>query len=149
MRSLVLLVCLLWTGAPAWAAPLKIKNGSPVRVSLHGQREAGIGVRPLRGAWTLELSGVAGEVADIVDVTDGAVTTRWAVSVSERELVLDNERFIAGHAYRVKLRHGTASALVYLYPPLRTATSFVGFGDDETHGANDGDGIATTPKGEL
>ena len=70
-------------GGSAVAAPLKIRNGSSVRVALQGKREAGVGLRAGRGGWRLELTAAATDVADVVDVTDGANSTRWTVDVSE------------------------------------------------------------------
>jgi len=66
-------------GGSAVAAPLKIRNGSSVRVALHGKREAGVGLRAGRGGWRLELAAAPSDVADVVDVTDGANGAKWTV----------------------------------------------------------------------
>lgn len=134
----------------AVAAPLKIRNGSTVRVALQGKRETGVGLRNARGGWRLELVAATTDVADVVDVTDGANSARWTVDVADGALFLDEERFIAGHAYRVSLRHGTellGSTLVYLYAPSVSARHKVTF--EENDGAAGGGDIAILKKPTL
>jgi hypothetical protein len=138
-------------GGTAVAAPLKVRNGSSVRVALQGKREAGVGLRAGRGGWRLELTAAATDVAEVVDVTDGANSTRWTVDVSENALMLDSERFIAGHAYRVNLRHGSelvGSTLVYLYAPSVSGRQKVTFEDDDASTSGIGD-IAIAKKPTL
>jgi hypothetical protein len=144
------LVALL--GGSAVAAPLKVRNGSSVRVALHGKREPGVGLRAGRGGWRVELGGATPtDVAEALDVTDGANGTRWTVDIADGgALVLDEERFIAGHAYRITVRRGTESigtTLVYLYPPAVATRHKVTFDDADT--AASGNDIAITKKPTL
>jgi hypothetical protein len=138
----------------AFAAPLRIKNGSTVRVSLRGKREAGVGLRPKNGAWRLELGGskeTASDTIELVDVTDGANNAKWTLAPTGGALTLDTERFIAGHAYRVTMMHGmeaVASALIYLYPPTMSGKSKVSF-DDKEAGGGLGDDLAVSKKPSL
>jgi len=140
-------IALLLVAAPALAAPLAVKNGSSVNVSLAGKRERGIGLRPQASGWRLELSRPADDVAELIDVTRGVAPTKWVLPVEDGALHLDSTRFVPGHAYRVALRKG-GSALVYLYPPAQKRTSQVTFADDQVGGGDDG-GIAITPKSAL
>src|SRR5438874_2571361 len=145
------LVAVIVGGGSAVAAPLKIRNGSSVRVALHGKREAGVGLRAGHGGWRLELTSAPTDVADLVDVTDGANGARWTVDVTDGALVLDEERFVAGHAYRVTMRHGTealGSTLIYLYAPAVASRHKVTFEDEDTAGGSGGD-IAITKKPTL
>jgi hypothetical protein len=124
-------------GGTAAAAPLKIKGGSPVRVAVHGKREVGIGLKAQKSGWRLDVAATPDVVAEVVDVTDGASGSKWTVDVRDGALLLDNERFIPGHAYRVTVRKGldaVGSALVYLYPPVSSARSRVTFEDDSAGG---------------
>jgi hypothetical protein len=148
------LVALL--SSAAFATPLRIKNGSTVRVALKGKREAGVGLRPKNGAWRVELGGskeTAADTIELVDVTDGANNTKWTLAAENGALTLDKERFIAGHAYRVTVMRGleaVASALIYLYPPTMAAKSKVSFDDAETNGgAGLEDDIAVSKKPSL
>src|SRR5512146_723266 len=112
-------------GGTATASPLKIRNGSTVRVALAGKREAGIGLRPHAGGGQLELAPLPGAVADVFDVTEGAAASQWTVQVDDGVVFLDQETFIAGHAYRVLVRRGSealGATLVYLSPPSSVAT---------------------------
>jgi hypothetical protein len=134
---------LLVAGGTAAAAPLKMKGGSPVRVSVHGKREAGIGLKAQKSGWKLDTTATPDEVADVIDITDGAAGAKWTVEVRDGALLFDNERFIAGHAYRVTVRKGmesVGSALVYLYPPVSSARSRVTFEDDSAGGGLGMDG---------
>jgi hypothetical protein len=147
------LVALLSTAAVA--SPLRIKNGSTVRVSLKGKREAGVGLRPKNGAWRVELGGskeTASDTIELVDVTDGANNTKWTLAPTDGALTLDSQRFIAGHAYRVTVMHGmdaVASALIYLYPPTMANKSKVSFDDGETTGGAGDDDISIAKKPSL
>lgn len=138
-------------GGTATASPLKIRNGSTVRVALAGKREPGIGLRPRAGGWQLELAPVPGAVADVFDVTEGATASKWTVQVDDGVVFLDQETFIAGHAYRVLVRHGAESigaTLVYLYPPTVAARHKVTF-DDADASSDAGDGPALIKKPTL
>lgn len=151
MRGLALGVMLVLVGGTAAAPPLRIRNGSTVRVVVHGKREAGVGLRPRSGGWRLELAAAATEIVDVVDVTEGANATKWTVDVVDGALILDEARFVAGHAYRVTLRHGTealGSALVYLYPPSVASRHKVTFDDSEA-ASSAGEDIAITKKPTL
>jgi len=122
-------------GGSAAAAPLKVRNGSTVRVALNGKREAGVGLRAARGGWRLELAAAPTDVAEVVDVTVGANSTKWTVDVVDGALLLDEERFVPGHAYRVNLKHGSemvGSTLIYLYPPAVASRHKVTFEADES-----------------
>jgi hypothetical protein len=142
MRAWLLVVLSL----PALAAPsFRPKNAQPVRVRLGDKREPGFGVKPVGGEWRLELGRKDVDAAELIDVQNGM---KWQLSAGGSALVLDG-RFIAGHAYRVELRHGPktlASALVYLYPPEAPAQTTIQFGDGEPSSDND---MATLPKPTL
>jgi hypothetical protein len=121
----------------AAAAPLKIRNGSTVRVALAGKREAGVGLRPRAGGWQLELVAAPGSVADLFDVTEGAAAAKWTVPIDDGVAFLDEETFVGGHAYRVLVRHGAESlgtTLVYLYPPSLATRHRVTFDDADASG---------------
>jgi hypothetical protein len=140
MRFLAALTVMSLLAAAGLAAPLRIRNGSAVRVVLHGKRETGIGIKKKGAAWRAELSVSGSDKAELVDITDGANQARWEVAPSDGVLVLDEERFIAGHAYRLTLKRGrdaVGSALVYLYPPVMRDKSHVDFHDDDTAGSDD------------
>ena len=117
MRGLIAgLALLAMLGGVATASPLKIRNGSTVRVALQGKREAGVGLRMHGGGWQLELAPLAGAVADVFDVTEGAMGGKWTVEVEDGVVFFDQETFIAGHAYRVMVRRGSewlGTTLVY------------------------------------
>lgn len=152
MRGLALGLALILVGGTAAAAPLKIRNGSTVRVAVRGKREVGVGLRARPGiGWRLELVAGGNETVDVVDVTEGANATRWTVDVVDGSLLLDEGRFVAGHAYRVTLRHGTSelgSSLIYLYPPAVASRHKVTF-DDADAGSATGDDILITKKPTL
>ena len=140
-------------GGTATASPLKIRNGSTVRVALQGKREPGVGLRSRAGGWQLELAPLAGAVADVFDVTEGAGAAKWTVQVEDGVIFLDAETFIAGHAYRVIVRHGAeaiGATLVYLYPPTAGTRHKVTFDDADTASNGDGsDGPAVAKKPAL
>jgi hypothetical protein len=151
-RAWLSLALLVVTVGPAAASPLKVRNGSTVRVAVHGKREAGVGLKAQKKGWRLELAATADEVADVLDVTDGANNTRWTVEVLDGALFFDSDRFIAGHAYRINLRKGTeavGSTLIYLYPPQSSAKSRVTFDDEAVNGGANGDDIAVSKKPTL
>ena len=89
-------------GGTATASPLKIRNGSTVRVALQGKREPGVGLRSRAGGWQLELAPSAGAVADVFDVTEGAgVAEVDGAGGGRRHLPRRRRPSSAGHAYRV------------------------------------------------
>lgn len=138
-------------GGVATASPLKIRNGSTVRVALAGKREAGVGLRPRTGGWQLELAPVLGAVADVFDVTEGATASKWTVQVEDGVVFFDQETFLPGHAYRVLVRRGAealGATLVYLYPPTVAARHKVTF-DDAEAGSASGDGPTLIKKPTL
>jgi hypothetical protein len=155
LKTWMVLAALAVGAGAAHAAPLKVRNGSSVRVALAGKREMGVGLRPHGHGWELLLSTSAptpvGAVADVFDVTEGAGSAKWTVEVSDNALFLDDETFIAGHAYRVIVRRGTESlgtALVYLYPPSVASRHKVTFDDVDTAPASD-EGIPIMKKPTL
>jgi hypothetical protein len=135
-------------GGVAAAAPLRIRNGSTVRVALAGKREAGVGLKPKNGGWQLELSPLPGAVADVFDVTEGSASSKWTVQVEDGVVFFDQETFMPGHAYRVLVRRGAealGATLVYLYPPTVASRHKVTFDDAEASGAGDGPTIMKKP----
>ena len=152
MRGLALGLALTIVGGTAAASPLRVRNGSTVRVAMHGKREVGVGLRARAGVgWRLELAVGGNDTVDVVDVTEGANATRWTVDVVDGALLLDEARFVAGHAYRVTLRHGmteVGSSLVYLYPPSVASRRKVTF-DDADAGSATGDDILISKKPTL
>jgi hypothetical protein len=153
MRGIVVgLALVAMLGGAAMASPLKIRNGSTVRVALQGKREPGVGLRVRGGGWQLELTAAPGAVADIFDVTDGTTASKWTVPVEDGVVFLDQETFVAGHAYRVLVRRGAESlgtTLVYLYPPSSMVTrTKVTFGDSDATGGSS-DAPATVKKPAL
>jgi hypothetical protein len=151
MRGLVGLALVAFIGGAAAASPLKIRNGSTVRVALHGKREAGVGLKKKGNAWRVELAVGAGETVELVDVTDGTPSAKWEVQPTDGALVLDEERFVPGHAYRLTLKKGLdalGSTLVYLYPPTMTGKSKVTFDDEDTSGGG-ADDLAIVKKPSL
>jgi hypothetical protein len=135
-------------GGSAVASPLKIHNGSTVRVALQGKREAGVGLRPHAGGWRLELTATPGAVADVFDVTEGVSSSKWTVAVDDGAVFFDEETFVAGHAYRVLVRRGSESlgaALVYLYPPSVASRHKVTFDDADGDQSTEGPTIAKKP----
>lgn len=149
MKTIALVAATVILGAGvAVAAPLKIRNGSTVRVALAGKREAGVGLKPRNGGWQLELSPLPGAVADVFDVTEGSAASKWTVQVEEGVVFFDQETFMPGHAYRVLVRRGAealGATLVYLYPPTVAARHKVTFDDAEAAVAGDGPTIMKKP----
>jgi hypothetical protein len=155
MRALLGFVLLAAMGGTGLASPVRIKNGSTVFVSVKGKRQAGIGLRPKDRAWRVELSGSTGaegeSVVELVDITENAHNTKWVLSPTDGALMLDDQRFVAGHAYRLTvMRSGAAvaSALIYLWPPAAGAKSKVKFDDADTSGT-EADDIAVVKKPSL
>ncbi|HEY2744022.1 MAG TPA: hypothetical protein VGL86_05350 [Polyangia bacterium] len=151
MRGIVMgLALVAMLGGAATASPLKIRNGSSVRVALAGKREPGVGLRPRAGGWQLELAPSPGAVADVFDVTEGAAASKWTVQVEDGVVFFDQETFLPGHAYRVLLRHGAealGATLVYLYPPTASTRHRVTFDDAEA--ASNGDELTISKKPAL
>lgn len=138
-------------GGSAAGAPLKVRNGATVRLAVAGRHESAVGLKARAGGWRLELDAAAGDTVDAFDVTAGAHGAKWTVAAVDGAVFFDQERFIAGHAYRLFVRRGAAargSTLVYLYPPKASASHKVSFDDDEA-GANDDGEIATIKKPSL
>jgi hypothetical protein len=132
--------------------PIKIKNGRTIRVVLGKRREPAVGVKSDKGGWLVMLtSDLAGSSAELQDVTPGVPGSRWVVPVTVDRLVLDAERFVPSHVYRVALRKDgqlLGNALIYLYPPPAERVGRADFRDDETR-EDKPSSLATTPKGEL
>ncbi|HEX8954199.1 MAG TPA: hypothetical protein VF945_20225, partial [Polyangia bacterium] len=74
------------------------------------------------------------------------------VQVEDGVVFLDQETFIAGHAYRVLVRRGPealGATLVYLYPPSSVASRHKVTFDDAEAGAGSSDGPALVKKPTL
>jgi len=151
MRGMIAGVALVaMLGGAATASPLKIRNGSTVRVALQGKREPGVGLRARSGGWQLEVAPLPGAVADVFDVTEGSSASKWTVQVEDGVIFFDQETFLPGHAYRVLVRHGAESlgtTLVYLYPStVATRQHRVTFDDADAVGnASDGPALIKKP----
>src|SRR4249920_3334780 len=108
-------------GAAAADAALRIKNGHRMMVRLGKTREPALGIRPEKQVWTLELTrDLVGAVAELEDVTPRWQNARSSVPIESERVVLDGERFLSDHVYRLEIRRARQSvgnALVYLYPP--------------------------------
>ena len=147
--TVALILSMLMLDFVAYAAP-RARNGETVRVALTsdgGRHERAVGLRHVPNGWRLELADAEPVAsAQIHDVTSGVTPSKWVVGIERNQLVLDESRFVAGHAYRVELPSG--SLLVYLYPPPAGARrSHVSF--DETPSDTGEDGIAITPQSAL
>jgi hypothetical protein len=133
--------------------PIRIKNGHTIRVVLGKKREPAAGVRPDKDGWRLVLAPeLAGSSADLQDITPGLPGSHWALAVTAEPVVLDPERFLASHVYRVELRKERqllGTAIVYLYPPpTPKETARVEFQDDKD-GEDKPTSLAPTQKGSL
>lgn len=149
---IVVLGLAVLVGGSAAAAPFKVRNGSTVRVALNGKRESGVGLRPRAGVWRLEVNASADDTVDAFDVTQGAHGAKWTLEVVDGAIVFDQERFIAGHAYRLFVHRGTearGSTLVYLYPPKAGSGARKVTFDDAEAGAGGDDELATIKKPSL
>jgi hypothetical protein len=156
MKTWLTGMLLMASAAVVNAAPLKLHGGASVRVAVHGKRESGVGLKMKDRGWRLEVGAARDgeDVADAVDVTDGAHDARWTLEVRDGALFFDEERFIAGHAYRLVVRHGgeeRGTALVYLYPPALAAKSKISFDDEAapTGGSGDDDELMISKKPTL
>lgn len=100
---------------------LKIKNGQNLTVALGKSRERAFGIRPDKETWTVVLTpDLAGCSAELKDVTPNVTIVRWTVPVTTDGLVLDQERFLPSHVYRLEIwreKQLLGAAFVYLYPP--------------------------------
>jgi hypothetical protein len=145
-------------GAPLQAAPavkrVKVKNGRTIRVVLGDRREPASGVRPDKDGWVVVMApDVARSSASLQDITPGVPGSRWVLPVAMDRLVLDAERFLPSHVYRMELRRDgqvLGSALVYLYPPPAERVGRADFrNDSDSDGADSSTPLTTVPKGEL
>ncbi len=153
MRLAKLLLLSLFVSGSALAAPL-VQSGSTVRVVLPEGKKAANAIKPDKLGWTMKVRAESGMV-NLVDVTAGAMPMKYVFSLAEAQtpgvLVLDSDRFVAGHAYRVELRDssgGVQTGHVYLVAPrgINTAkVSFTGGADDHS---DDGE-LRIRDKGSL
>ena len=51
--------------------------------------------------------------ADFIDVTRGARSTKWMLFVKGDQVVLDDQRFVPGHAYRVHIHRRRQQLLAF------------------------------------
>ncbi len=144
----------------AWAAPLEVRHGRSIRVTIAGKSEEAIALRPSPtgptgpAGWRLELAPrTASGTLVVHDVTLGATGPRsFELALTPTGVLLDVARFRPDHAYRVELRRGTTivgSVLVYLTPAGRQRGPVV-FDDREANGnaADDGE-LVTSDTGTL
>lgn len=153
MKTWLMGLLVMGVATMAGAAPLKLHNAASVHVAVHGKRENGVGLRMKDRGWRLELGAASDEdVADAVDVTDGAHEARWTLEVHDGTLFFDESRFIAGHAYRLVVKRGAeerGTALVYLYPPVLASKSKVTFEDEAALGGGSDDELLVSKKPTL
>ncbi|HEX9101885.1 MAG TPA: hypothetical protein VF997_06760 [Polyangia bacterium] len=154
MRStaLILAAALVCGAAVASATPpLTVKHGRSIHVTIGGRTEDAFALRPTPGGWRLALGGAgSGGTLILRDVTLGATGPRTFELPFAPEVVLDEARFRADHAYRVDLRRGTiivGSALLYLQPQKRRGP--VVFDDADASKPASDDGLTTSDKGSL
>jgi hypothetical protein len=151
LRAAVVVAVAMQAGT-VLAAPLAVRHGRTIHVTLAGRTEDAVALRATPAGWRLELGGApAGATVSLRDVTaTGASASRYELSVAAGGLTLDTARFRADHAYRLEVRRGTVvvgSALIYLSPPPR-GNGRVVFDDRDTSAAAD-DELATSDKGAL
>jgi hypothetical protein len=154
--ALGLCLASLRSAHPLQAAPdvkrIRIKNGRTVSVVFGERREAAAGLRPDKAGWLVMLApDLAVSSADLQDITPEAGGSRWTVPVSLGKLVLDPERFLPSHVYRVEFRRAgqlLGSALIYLYPLPAERVARVKFQDDKEPD-EPSSSLAPAPKGEL
>jgi hypothetical protein len=133
---LITLVC----GAAAAEPTARFRGGSTMKVVLRGQPQTSLGLRFGQDGWRLAVDAAARDVADVVDITDGAAANKWVLEVVEGALVFDDKRFVADHAYRVTLRRGIrnlVSTIVYLHPRPASAKQKIKFDADDSGGGGD------------
>jgi hypothetical protein len=121
-------------------------------VVLGRKREPAAGIKPEKSGWQLLLGAeLAGSTAELQDITPDMPPSRWAVPVAEEKVVLDTERFLPTHVYRVEFRRERqllGTALIYLYPPPEKKKEHVEFADDKAPEDKPSE-LAPTPKGDL
>ena len=154
MRSKVWPVLgLLFHAATGLAAPLTVRHGRAIHVAIGGRTEDAVALKAVPGAWHLALAGAgSGGTLVLRDVTLGATGPRSFELPLAAEVVLDDARFHADHAYRVELHRGTTvvgSVLIYL-TPLKHRGPVV-FDDREANGPAPGadDELHPSDKGSL
>jgi hypothetical protein len=156
--GLASLVGARWSNAAPEAKQIRVKNGRTVRVVLGARREHAVGIRPEKDKeqdrWLVVLApDMAGSSAELQDITPDVSGSRWVMPVSGDRLVLDAERFLPSHVYRVAFRRDgqlLGTVLVYLYPPPAERVGRADFRDDETAAdKSSSSSLATTPKGDL
>lgn len=145
LRKAVFLLGFVVAAPSAHADANRIRNGSPIHLRLAGRREAAVGLRPGKSGWRVVLRAPGAESAELSDVTPGRATSKFRVPVTGREVILDAERFVAGHAYRLEV-HGGERQLLYLYPPLGRRVSTLVFDAEEPTA---GDDLSPSDKGSL
>jgi hypothetical protein len=132
--------------------PMRIKNSRSIRVVLGPRREPAAGIRPEKAGWRVLLAPeLAGSAAELQDITPGVPGTQWTLPVAAEGLVLDEERFVPSHVYRLEVRKDdklVGSAVIYLYPPATPRTEKVEFASEEKAPPKGGP-ISPTPKGGL
>jgi hypothetical protein len=167
LRSLCTLVLGLALASPMTAPtaqaapdvkPVKVKNGRTIRVVLGTRREPAVGIRPGKDGkdgkdvWVVLVSAdLARSSAFLQDVTPDVPSSRWVVPVATDRIVLDSERFLPSHVYRMEVRRDgqvLGSALIYLYPPPVERVGRADFRDDSDVD-DKSTPLTTTPKGEL
>ena len=141
-----LLVAWVQLQGQAEAAPLKVKNAVAVRVTMAQGSQRGLGVKPERDGWRLQLSlaKVSQDTSvEVIDVTPGTPARTLSVLLRGEEALLDGQRFEGGHVYRVQLRSGSGidSAYVYLYPSgpvaaVKEGPTKLEFAGDEREGTS-------------
>jgi hypothetical protein len=148
MRALSSLVLVAVMVAPAAGAPLAVRNGRSIRISLAGQRQAAQALTPGAQGWRLDLARLRGTLR-LSDVTVGAAPSTMELQVSGAAVLLENGRFRPDHAYRIELRKGmtvVGTAFIYLKPPPRQRA--IRFNDKDTSASADGE-LVTIAKGTL
>jgi hypothetical protein len=151
ITKLLVLSLLLSTGT-AFAAPL-VQSGSTVRVVLPEGKKAANALKADKLGWTMKVRATDGMI-NLVDVTANAAPMKYVISLQDSEtpgvVILDNDRFVAGHAYRVELRDslgGVQTSHVYLVPPKTVNTAKVSFSAaDDCAGSDE---LRVSDKGSL
>jgi hypothetical protein len=151
MRALstAFLVAATVSSTPAGGAPLEVRNGQRIRISLAGHRESALALPATARGWRLDLSRLHGTLR-LSDVTVGAAPSTMELNVAGKGVVLDPSRFRPDHAYRIELRQGltvVGAAFIYLKPPPRQRGP-IRFSDGETSAVADSE-MAVVAKGTL
>ena len=115
---------------------------------------AATAIKPDKLGWTMKVRADSGMV-NLVDVTAGAMPMKYVFSLADAQtpgvLVLDSDRFVAGHAYRVELRDssgGVQTGHVYLVAPRGINTAKVSFTSGADDHSDDGE-LRIRDKGSL